>query len=40
MCYTVSDTSWSFHVVSWAVLCYRQRQPAFYFSSTMIVPVV
>ena len=29
MCYTVSDTSWSFHVVSWAVLCCRQRQPAF-----------
>lgn len=29
MCYTVSDTSWAFHVVSWAVLCYLQRQPAF-----------
>lgn len=32
MCYTVSDTSWPFHVVSWAVLCYLQRQPAFYCS--------
>ena len=30
MCYTVSDTSWALHVVSWAVLCFRQRQPAFY----------
>lgn len=32
MCYTVSDTSWLLHVVSWAVLCFRQRQPAFYCS--------
>lgn len=32
MCYTVSDTSWLLHVVSWAVLCYLQRQPAFYCS--------